>query len=151
MDFYNKLILCRNFLVTIFSTNILGIYDENKEKIYFPSWLYFFYLFPFFRFALKRYDIIYNCDNIIYYSKYDNTRDIYPIISSVNLFDDHGNKMAITNIIKKYHFSVPLKIININEKLIGKYILVKYFSGGRQEKKIFLENIGIKSFGIMLK
>lgn len=154
MDFYNKLILSRDFLVNNFFTRIVGIYDENKEEIHFPNWLYFFYIFPFFSFTLKYYGInyIYNSDNIIYYSLYDNTNDIYPIVSSVNLFGDNdNNNMNITNIIKKYHFSVPLKIININEKLIGKYILVKYFSKGRKEKKIFLNNLSIISFGQILK
>ena len=52
---------------------------------------------------------------------------------------------------KGYHLSVPLKIIYLNEKFIGDYILVKYFSRGRKEKKLLLSNLDNTSFGKLLK
>lgn len=153
MNFYSQLIVIRDVIVNNFFTKIIGIYDENKESILFPNWLYFFYMFPFLSFMLKKYDInyIYNNDNIIYYSQYDNTNDIYPVVSSVNLFDSNNNQINISNIMKGYHLSVPLKIIYLNEKFIGDYILVKYFSRGRKEKKLLLSNLDNTSFGKLLK
>ena len=116
MYFYNKFILLRDFFVKSCFTRILGFYNDKSEKIIFPIWLYIFNIFPFFNFILKNYDFdyVYNSDNIIYYSLYDNSNYIYPFVSSVDLFDSNGNKIVITNIIKKYHFSVPLKIIYLN-------------------------------------
>ena len=153
MYFYNEIILFRDFVVKNFYTKIMGLYDEINEEIIFPPWLYFFNIFPYFIFILNSfgYNYIYNNDNIIYYSHYYNINDIYPIMRNVNLFDSSKNNIDITSMIRKYHFSVPLKIIYINEKIIGEYILVKYFSKGTKEKKIYFSNLGMESFGFLLK
>ena len=145
-----KLIQLRSLLVRCFSKKIIGLYDINSMDNIYSTILDFYCKFYTILFFLVRFifpNLIYIEDGIIYCNSYMKKNHIYPIISNVILVSNNNN-IDITDIIKKYHFSVPLKLIVINEGFIGDHFIFSYYSFGKKKFIIKLNEVMNKNISL---
>lgn len=132
----------------------IGVYQNNYTNISLPLWIY---LFSFLPFTFPIVNLFYN--NIVYFK--NNLITIYPEIStdlflpvifSIKIKDNFGNKVGVKELFDKYHFSVPLKFIIFNESLIGEKLEVQIFRNNKLKIiYINLEDINNDAFGNILQ
>ncbi len=143
------LVSIRNFFVENFFVKINGLYSNNK--FYTNNWLstlfFIFNIIPFIvikiLFNLLKYQIIYEVDGIHTITNIT-TNHILPIILKFELVNINSkNSINITNTIKYYNSSLPLRyIIEKNNFTNYDEIKIKYINKGRiTEKSLNIETV----------
>jgi hypothetical protein len=128
-----------NFLSSNLNVKICAIYKNNKLYNLHNLFVILFRFIPFYIssyiFNLFGYQIIYMTNNI-YNLTYTNSIHIIPIILKFNIIYD-TNTFDLTNIIKNYSTSIPLKFI-IKQNNINKYNKIEliFLQNGKKISKI---------------